>query len=58
MEDPKALSQAHSCDSAFVYVMSTNHESAIVMANMALEESQEHEIEQMRQWREELYPRG
>ncbi len=60
-------------DRAFIDAMIPHHESAIEMANVALEESedleireiaqgivnaQESEIAQMEQWREEWYPEG
>lgn len=72
-EDPQALAQARPFDRAFIDAMIPHHESAIAMANVALEASedpeirgiaedivsaQEREISQMRQWREEWYPEG
>lgn len=72
-EDPRALAEARPFDRAFIDAMTPHHESAIEMANVALEESedpeiqeiaenivagQERELSQMRQWREEWYPEG
>lgn len=72
-EDPQALAEERPFDRAFMDAMTPHHESAIAMANVALEESedpeirriaedivsaQEREIQQMRQWREEWYPQG
>lgn len=72
-EDPQQLAQQRPFDRAFIDAMIPHHESAIEMAEIALEESedpeirriaedivaaQEREISQMRQWREEWYPEG
>lgn len=72
-EDPRELAEARPFDKAFIDAMTPHHESAIEMANVALEESQnpeilsiaenivagqERELSQMRQWREEWYPEG
>ena len=72
-EDPRELAQSRPFDKAFMDAMTPHHESAIAMANVALEESenpeirglaeeivsaQEREILQMREWREEWYPKG
>ncbi|PLS86283.1 MAG: DUF305 domain-containing protein [Actinobacteria bacterium] len=72
-EDPQALAEERPFDKAFIDAMTPHHESAIAMANVALEESrdpeireiaqdivsaQEREISQMRQWRQEWYPEG
>ena len=71
--DAGELTNRRPFDRAFIDAMIPHHESAIVMANVALEESenpeileiargivdaQEAEIEQMKQWREEWYPEG
>ena len=71
--DAGKLAQQRPFDRAFIDAMIPHHESAIAMANVALEESedpeilriaedivsaQEREISQMRQWREEWYPEG
>ncbi|QIN80989.1 DUF305 domain-containing protein (plasmid) [Rubrobacter marinus] len=73
MPDAGELAQARPFDRAFIDAMIPHHESAIAMAEVALEESedpeirriaedivssQQREIEQMRQWREEWYPEG
>ncbi len=73
MGDPQQLANEDPFDRAFIDNMIPHHESAIVMAEVALEESdnpeirriaedivsaQEREIEQMRQWRQEWYPEG
>ncbi len=73
MEDPQQLANEDPFDRAFIDNMIPHHESAIAMAEVALEESdnpeirriaedivsaQEREIEQMRQWRQEWYPEG
>ncbi len=73
MPDAAELAQERPFDRAFIDAMIPHHESAIAMAEVALEESedpeirriaedivsyQEGEIEQMRQWREEWYPQG
>ncbi len=72
-EDPRELAEARPFDRAFIDAMTPHHESAITMANVALEESedpeirriaegiaagQEREISQMREWRKEWYPEG
>ncbi|WP_166395059.1 DUF305 domain-containing protein [Rubrobacter marinus] len=72
-EDPQALAEERPFDKAFMDAMTPHHESAIAMANVALEESedpeirrvaqdivsaQEREISEMRRWREEWYPEG
>ena len=72
-EDPQALAGERPFDKAFMDAMTPHHESAIEMAEVALEESenprirriaedivsaQKREIQQMRQWREEWYPQG
>jgi uncharacterized protein (DUF305 family) len=71
--DPQELANQDSFDKAFIDNMIPHHESAIEMAQVALEESenpeirqitaaivdaQEREIEQMRSWRDEWYPEG
>ena len=73
MPDAAELAQQRPFDRAFIDAMIPHHESAIEMAKVALEESedpeirriaedivssQEREIQQMRQWREEWYPQG
>ena len=73
MPDAGELAQQRPFDRAFIDAMIPHHESAIAMAEVALEESedpeirriaedivssQEREIEQMRRWREEWYPQG
>jgi len=73
MSDPEELAQADPFDKAFIDSMIPHHESAIAMANVALQESeneeirtlaqdivsaQRQEIEQMNQWRQEWYPEG
>ncbi len=70
-EDPQQLANEDPFDLAFIDAMIPHHESAIEMAKVALEESedpeireiaqgiieaQEREIQQMTQWREEWYP--
>ena len=72
-EDPGELARARPFDRAFIDAMTPHHESAIEMANVALEESenqevrgiaenivagQERELSQMEEWREEWYPEG
>ncbi len=72
-EDPTKLAEARPFDRAFIDAMTPHHESAITMANVALEKSkdpeirriaegivagQEREISQMREWRKEWYPEG
>jgi len=73
MEDPQQLANADPFDRAFIDNMMPHHESAIAMAEVAFQESenpeireiardivnaQEREIAQMREWREEWYPQG
>jgi uncharacterized protein (DUF305 family) len=73
MMDPQQLANQDPFDKAFIDAMIPHHQSAIVMAQLALEESENpeikelarnivsaqlSEIEQMRQWREEWYPEG
>jgi uncharacterized protein (DUF305 family) len=73
MMDPQELAQQRPFDRAFIDAMTPHHESAIAMAEVALQESenpeirriaedivsaQEREIEQMRRWRQEWYPEG
>ena len=72
-EDPGELARSRPFDKAFIDAMTPHHESAVAMANVALEESenpeirgiaeeivsaQERELSQMREWREEWYPEG
>jgi uncharacterized protein (DUF305 family) len=71
MDDPEAFAASDPFDLAFIEQMTPHHESAIDMAEVALENSeneeirtlaeeiiaaQEAEIEQMEAWREEWYP--
>jgi uncharacterized protein (DUF305 family) len=71
--DPQELANQEPFDKAFIANMIPHHQSAIEMANVVLEESenpelreiaraivdaQEREIEQMRNWRDEWYPEG
>ena len=71
MQDPRELEREEPFDQAFIDAMIPHHESAISMAEVANEESdnpriqnlaqriieaQESEIEQMTEWREEWYP--
>ena len=71
--DPQELTNQEPFDKAFIDNMIPHHESAIAMAQVVLEESenpeireiagavvdaQEREIEQMRSWRDEWYPEG
>lgn len=71
MEDPEELANAEPFDLAFIENMIPHHESAIEMAEVALENTeneeirslaeeiiaaQRAEIEQMEAWREEWYP--
>jgi uncharacterized protein (DUF305 family) len=71
--DPQELANQEPFDQAFIDNMIPHHESAIEMAQVVLEESenpeirkiagaivdaQEREIEQMRSWRDEWYPEG
>ena len=73
MSDPEKLAQAAPFDRAFIDGMVPHHESAIAMAEVAREETedpeirriaedivsaQEREIAQMKQWRQEWYPAG
>jgi uncharacterized protein (DUF305 family) len=73
MTDPEALANRDPFDKAFIDAMIPHHQSAISMAQVALEESdnpkikelagnivsaQQREIEQMLQWRQAWYPRG
>jgi uncharacterized protein (DUF305 family) len=73
MTDPEQLAQAKPFDRVFIEAMTAHHESAVAMANVALEESedpqvrriarsiadaQRREISRMAQWREEWYPQG
>jgi uncharacterized protein (DUF305 family) len=71
--EPQELANQEPFDKAFIDNMIPHHESAIEMANVVLEESenpeiraiagaivdaQEREIEQMTSWRDEWYPEG
>jgi uncharacterized protein (DUF305 family) len=73
MTDPDELANQRPFDKAFIEAMIPHHESAIAMANVALEEStnpqireiagdivnaQEREISQMKEWRQQWYPEG
>lgn len=73
MEDPQSLADEKPFDKAFIEAMTPHHRSAIQMANVALEESdnpqikelagnivegQERELSQMQTWRERWYPEG
>jgi uncharacterized protein (DUF305 family) len=73
MMDPQQLAHSEPFDKAFIDAMIPHHQSAIYMAQVALEESkipeikelaknivsaQQEEIEQMMQWREAWYPEG
>lgn len=73
MMDPQQLAQADPFDRAFIDNMIPHHESAIDMARVVLEESenerlrqlardiveaQKREIAQMERWRKERYPEG
>ena len=73
MEDPEALADEDTFDRAFMNNMIPHHESAIAMAEVALDESenpeirelsegiidsQQSEIEQMQGWLDEWYPRS
>jgi uncharacterized protein (DUF305 family) len=73
MMDPQDLANREPFDRAFIDAMIPHHQSAIEMAQVALEESdnseirelaeniisaQQEEIEQMSQWREEWYPQS
>ncbi|MDQ3913312.1 MAG: DUF305 domain-containing protein [Actinomycetota bacterium] len=69
--DPQELANRKPFDKAFIDAMIPHHQSAIAMANVALEESknqqirqiaedivraQKREISQMQRWRERWYP--
>ncbi len=71
MMDPQRLANRNPFDEAFIDAMIPHHQSAIAMANVALEESknqqirqiaedivraQKREISQMQRWRERWYP--
>ena len=71
MADPKELAERRPFDKAFIDAMIPHHESAIAMANAALEgsdnpeirgiaraivEAQEKEIARMEAWRQDWYP--
>ena len=71
--DPRSLADEEPFDEAFIGAMIPHHRSAIQMANVTLEESdnprikelaggiveaQEREISQMQTWRENWYPPG
>lgn len=73
MVDSEELGQQRPFDRAFIDAMIPHHQSAIDMANVSLQESdnprirelaaeiveaQKREIAQMEQWREEWYPEG
>lgn len=73
MTDPDELANRDPFDKAFIDAMIPHHESAIAMANLALEESknpevreiagdivdaQEREISQLKEWRQQWYPEG
>ncbi|MBA2781375.1 MAG: DUF305 domain-containing protein [Actinomycetota bacterium] len=73
MTDPQKLAKKRPFDRAFIDAMIPHHESAIAMANVALQESengeirgiaedivgaQKREIAQMRSWRQQWYPEG
>lgn len=73
MMDPQRLAQRDPFDEAFVNAMIPHHQSAIEMAAVADQESenprikelagniisaQKREIEQMKRWREQWYPEG
>jgi uncharacterized protein (DUF305 family) len=73
MTDPEALANKEPFDKAFIDAMIPHHQSAIDMAQVALEDSenpkikelaenivsaQQREIEQMLQWRQAWYPEG
>ena len=73
MMDPQQLANREPFDKAFIDAMIPHHQSAIEMANVALENTnnprikelaknivsdQQAEIEQMKQWRKEWYPEG
>jgi uncharacterized protein (DUF305 family) len=71
--DPQQLANQKPFDEAFIDAMIPHHQSAIEMAQVALENSdnpkikdlaqniisaQQREIEQMREWRQQWYPEG
>jgi uncharacterized protein (DUF305 family) len=73
MTDPQELANKEPFDKAFIDAMIPHHQSAIEMANVALEESknprirqiaedivsaQVHEISQLQRWRQQWYPEG
>ncbi len=73
MMDPQQLANREPFDKAFIDAMIPHHQSAIEMAQVALENSdnpkmkelaqniisaQKREIEQMKQWRQQWYPGG
>jgi uncharacterized protein (DUF305 family) len=73
MTDPDELADKDPFDKAFIDAMIPHHKSAIAMAEVALEESdnprireiasaivdaQTREIAQLKEWREEWYPQG
>jgi uncharacterized protein (DUF305 family) len=73
MTDPDELANKEPFDKAFIDAMIPHHQSAIEMAKVAYEESenpqvkelaenivnaQQREIEQMRRWRQQWYPEG
>jgi uncharacterized protein (DUF305 family) len=73
MTDPDALANRDPFDKAFIDAMIPHHQSAIAMANVALEASknpqirqiaedivsaQEREISQLQRWRQQWYPEG
>ena len=73
MMDARDLAGQRPFDRAFIDAMTPHHESAVAMAEVALQESenpeirriaedivsaQKHEISQMKEWREEWYPQG
>ncbi len=73
MMDPQRLAKREHFDEAFIDAMIPHHQSAIEMAQGALENSdnpkikelaqniisaQKREIEQMKQWRQQWYPEG
>ncbi len=73
MTDPEALANRDPFDRAFIDAMIPHHESAIEMAQVAYQksdnpeiktlaenivEAQRREIEQMLQWRQAWYPEG
>jgi uncharacterized protein (DUF305 family) len=73
MMDPQELADKEPFDKAFIDAMIPHHRSAIDMANVAVEntnntrirdlannivDAQKREIEQMKQWRQQWYPEG